>query len=117
MNRQGGILSGTFGIACEPPRPRNGLAALPQGFDMVIIMRPRILIICYGFLFFIAVSISVAADSAPATQPAAQSKRFAPYPYPIGAGVLGLAAGSTDIIVADVLKQTRTRRSREPGTT
>ncbi len=81
---------------------------------MVTISRSGLLIVCYAVLFLLspAKTDGADADSAPATQPAAKSKRLTPYSHPIGAGVLGLAAGSTDVVVADVL-ETNPRKAIE----
>src|SRR5688572_23080099 len=80
--------------------------------DMVMITRLCPFIICCGVLILTSSARSVGADGAPAIQPAAKSKRLTPYPHPIGAGVLGLAAGSTDVVVADVL-ETHPRKAIE----
>ena len=71
---------------------------------MLMIKPFWLLTICCGVLIFTSLAKSAGADGAPATKPVAKSKRLTPYPYPIGAGVLGLAAGSTDVVVADVLE-------------
>ena len=56
--------------------------------------------------------LTVGADS-PENKPlSTQTKWPALYPYPIGAGIQGLASNSTDIIVADVL-ETHPRKALE----
>jgi hypothetical protein len=55
---------------------------------------------------------AVGADIAASTQPAEPWRRLKSYPHRIGAGVLGLAAGSTDVVVADVL-ETNPRKAIE----
>jgi hypothetical protein len=85
---------------------------LNWGVDMVMIPRIGPFIICCGVLLFTLSGKSFGADGAPATQPVARLRPLNPYPYPIGAGVLGLAAGSTDVVVADVL-ETNPRKAIE----
>lgn len=72
-------------------------------------LRTRLVGIFYGGILVPLLALCVffalpaAADSPLGEQPT-KSEWSAPYPYPIGAGIQGLAAGSTDIIVADVIE-------------
>jgi hypothetical protein len=79
---------------------------------MVSITRLWLLMACCCVVLCDSSTTSIGADRVPATQPVVGPKSLKTYPYPIGAGVLGLAAGSTDVIVADVV-ETAPRRAIE----
>ncbi len=60
--------------------------------------------VCAALAFGACLAQPDGASAAQHTAPAPQSKWPAPYPYPIGAGLQGLASGSTAVVVADVLE-------------
>jgi len=95
--------------------PPNGPTSLPYdvispgvlaelGVAIVTLTRLYHPIAFAGLVFCTLFTICARADVTATTQPGSKATRLTVYPHPIGAGVLGLAAGSTDVIIAEVLE-------------